>query len=154
WGYSLREQRTLLVPEQLVFYLDHRTGQANYIQECSNGCASGSCLEEALLHGLLELVERDSFLLTWHSARRPPEIDIATCRHPRVRYMRDRLALLGLDTHLFDLRIDLPMPTVMAVTVRRDGGRGRLCFAAGAGMDPDQAAHAALCETASYVPDL
>ena len=38
----------------------------NFVFECSNGCATGSCLEEAVLFGLLELVERDAFLLGWY----------------------------------------------------------------------------------------
>jgi ribosomal protein S12 methylthiotransferase accessory factor len=40
------------------------------------------------------------------------------------------------------------------VAVRRDGGLGTLCFAAGAGLDPDDAVRAALCEIASYIPTL
>ncbi|MFD3453296.1 YcaO-like family protein [Streptomyces sp. NPDC058691] len=31
----------------------------------SNGGAIGSCMEEAVLFGLLELIERDAFLLGW-----------------------------------------------------------------------------------------
>ena len=54
---------------------------------------------------------------------------------------------------LFDNRIDLPMPVVTGVAVRRDGGLGTLCSRAGAGLDPEDAVRAALCEIASYVPD-
>ena len=151
WGYSLRDRTPRLVPEQLVYYLDRRPGQSNFVQECSNGCASGSCPEEALLHGLLELIERDAFLLAWYSARPLPEIDIRSVRDPRTQFMRERVGLLGYDVRLFALRADLPVPVVMALAVRRDGGLGRLCFAAGSGLQPEDAVRAALCETASYV---
>ncbi|GAB3137385.1 hypothetical protein GCM10027290_03030 [Micromonospora sonneratiae] len=151
WGYSLRDDRPRLVPEQLVYYLDRNPGQTNFVQECSNGCASGSCPEEALLYGLLELVERDAFLLCWYSAHPLPEIDIRSVRDPQVHFMRERVGLLGYDVRLFDLRADLPVPVVMALAIRRDGGLGRLCFAAGSGLDPEDAVRAALCETASYV---
>jgi ribosomal protein S12 methylthiotransferase accessory factor len=55
---------------------------------------------------------------------------------------------------LFDMRVDLPVPVVMAVAERLDGGLGRLCFAAGASMDPLEAVRAALAETASYIPGM
>ncbi|MBM0274983.1 TOMM precursor leader peptide-binding protein [Micromonospora tarensis] len=152
WGQSLRDLRPVLVPEQLVYYLDRHRGEDNFVQECSNGCASGSCPEEAALYGLLELIERDAFLLTWYTGRTVPEIDIRTVRSPEVQFMRERINLFGYDVRLFDLRMDLPVPVVMAVAVRRDGGIGNLCFAAGSSLDPEDAVRAALCETASYVP--
>lgn len=152
WGYSLRDREPRLVPEQLVYYLDRRTDQRKFVQECSNGCASGSCPEEALLHAMLELVERDAFLLAWYGSARLAEIDPSTCRDERVHTMIDRVNLLGYDVRLFDTRADLPIPVVTAVAVRRDDGLGRLCFAAGASFDPDEAVRAALSETASYVP--
>ncbi len=151
WGHSLRDGRPILVPEQLVFYLDRRPYK-KFVQECSNGCASGSCTEEAILHAMLELLERDAFLLSWHGAARLPEIDLASCRDPRTRFMADRVARLGYTMRLFDMRADLPVPAVMAVGERRDGSPGTLCFGAGAGFDPEEAVRSAMSETASYVP--
>ena len=151
WGYSLRDERPVLVPEQLVFYLDRRPYK-KFVQECSNGCASGSCVEEAVLHAMLELLERDAFLLSWYGAARLPEIDLTSCRDPRVRFMRDRIARLGYGMRLFDMRAALPVPAVMAVAERRDGAPGTLCFGAGAGFDPEDAVRSAMSETASYVP--
>ncbi len=151
WGHSLRDDKPILVPEQLVFYLDRRPYK-KFVQECSNGCASGSCVEEAVLHAMLELLERDAFLLAWHGAARLPEIDLTSCRDPRIRFMQDRIARLGYGMRLFDMRADLPVPTVMAVAERRDGRPGTLCFGAGAGFEPEDAVRSAMSETASYVP--
>ncbi|WP_116202720.1 TOMM precursor leader peptide-binding protein [Amycolatopsis circi] len=154
WGFSLREQRPLLVPEQAVYYLDRLDRPPLYIQECSNGCAGGSCVEEAILHGLLELVERDAFLLNWYAKRSLPEIDVSTCDNPEIGFTCDRLRLLGYRPYLFDMRVDLPIPAVMAVIRRKDERLGTLCFSAGASLDPVDAVRAALCEAASYVTDL
>ncbi|TKT04629.1 TOMM precursor leader peptide-binding protein [Streptomyces lasalocidi] len=153
WGYSFGEQRPLLVPEQLVFYLDRRPDR-KFVQECSNGCASGSGVEEALLHGMLELIERDAFLLCWYGGARLPEIDPETCDDEEVHFVLDRVARLGYRMRLFDMRVDIPVPAVMAVAERLDGGLGRLCFAAGASLDPVQAVRAAIAETASYIPGM
>jgi ribosomal protein S12 methylthiotransferase accessory factor len=152
WGYSLRDDQPILVPEQIVYYGRTLVGEPGFVMECSNGCASGSSLEEAVLHGLFELIERDAFLLTWFGKARLPEIDPDSCTRADTVLMVDRVRRYGYDVRLFDSRIDLPVPVVTAVGVRRDGGLGRLCFAAGAGLDPEDAVQAALCETASYVP--
>jgi ribosomal protein S12 methylthiotransferase accessory factor len=42
---------------------------------------------------------------------------------------------------------------VTGVATRRDGGLGTLCLASGAGLDPEDAVSAALCEVATYVSD-
>jgi ribosomal protein S12 methylthiotransferase accessory factor len=151
WGYSLRDRRALLVPERLVYYLGRGAGP-NFVEECSNGCAIGSCAEEAILHGMLELIERDAFLLSWYGKLRLPEIDPDTCQRRSTRFMVDRLRMIGYDVRLFDNRIDFPVPVVTGVAVRRDGQLGALSFGAGSGLAPEDAVAAALCEFASYVP--
>lgn len=152
WGWSLRDNRAIAVPEQLAYYLDHRTDHRNTVQECSNGCASGTSVVEATLHGLLELLERDAFLTSWYAPLAPREIDVDSVGSPLVQHMRTQLDQLGYDLRCFDTRTDIPVPTVGAVAVRRDGGIGRLCFAGGASLDPTDAVRAAVCEVASYVP--
>ncbi|MEU7749264.1 TOMM precursor leader peptide-binding protein [Nonomuraea sp. NPDC049158] len=152
WGYSLRDRRAVLVPQRTVYYggaeRDH-----NFVMECSSGCASGASLEEATLHGMLELIERDSFMLAWYGKVSLPEIDPATCRDESL-FMIDRLRLCGYDVRLFDMRIDLSVPAVLAVAVRRDGGPGTLTFASGASLDPEEAVASALSEVASFAPTM
>ncbi|WP_181446606.1 TOMM precursor leader peptide-binding protein [Streptomyces sp. NTH33] len=153
WGYSFGERRPMLVPEQLVYYLDRRPDK-KFVQESSNGCASGTSPQEALLHGMLELIERDAFLLCWYGGARLPEIDASTCEDEEIQFILDRVARLGYRMRLFDMRVDIPVPAVMAMAERLDGGLGRLCFAAGASLDPVEAIRSAISETASYIPGM
>jgi len=120
WGYNFTEQRPMLVPEQLVFYLDRRP-EKKFVQECSSGCASGTSVDEALLHGMLELIERDAFLLCWYAGARLPEIDGSTCADEEIQFILDRVRKLGYRMRLFDMRVDIDVPAVMAVAERRDG---------------------------------
>ncbi|MFI7276947.1 TOMM precursor leader peptide-binding protein [Streptomyces sp. NPDC049879] len=152
-GWSLRDERPVLVPARLVHY-SAGVAADNFVFECSNGCATGGHPAEAVLHGLLELVERDAFLLAWYGRRRPPRIDLATCRTPGIRAALDRAALLGYDVHAYDTRADLPVPVVTALAVRRDGGEGLLSFGAAAGFDPEQTVAGALSEVLTYIPHL
>jgi ribosomal protein S12 methylthiotransferase accessory factor len=68
--------------------------------------------------------------------------------------MIDRAALQGYDVHAFDNRIDLAVPVVTALAVRRDGGPGTLAFAASAGFDPRAAVEGAVSEILTYIPHL
>ncbi|WP_327250475.1 TOMM precursor leader peptide-binding protein [Streptomyces sp. NBC_01244] len=153
YGHSLRDDRPVLVPARLVHYSAGLAAD-NFVFECSNGCAIGSCLEEALLGALLELVERDAFLLAWYGGLSLTEIDLATVPGTAVRTMADRAALQGYDVHAFDNRVDLAVPVVTGLAVRRDGGPGLFSFGAGAALDPATAVEAALSEVLTYIPHL
>ncbi|WP_345982308.1 TOMM precursor leader peptide-binding protein [Streptomyces sp. DSS69] len=153
WGHSLRDDRPILVPARLAHY-SAGVDADNFVFECSNGCATGGSPEEAILFGLLELVERDAFLLAWYGRARLTAIDLATATTPAVRSMLDRAALHGYDVHAFDTRMDLAVPVVTALAVRRDGGHGTLSFSAAAGFDPADTVEAALSEVLTYIPHL
>lgn len=150
-GYSLRDHRTVMVPARLVYYGSGSFAD-NFVFECSNGCASGGTLEEAVLFALLELIERDAFLLGWYGGADLTEIDLGAVPDRRVRTMIDRAGLQGYDVHVFDNRIDLAVPVATAVAARRDGGPGRLAFAAGASLRPESAILGALSEILTYLP--
>ncbi|MER7730281.1 TOMM precursor leader peptide-binding protein [Streptomyces erythrochromogenes] len=153
YGHSLRDDRPVLVPARLVHY-SAGVAADNFVFECSNGCAIGSCPEEALLGALLELVERDAFLLAWYGGLPLTGIDLASVPGSAVRTMADRAALQGYDVHAFDNRIDLAVPVVTGLAVRRDGGPGLFSFGAGAALDPVAAVEAALSEVLTYIPHL
>ncbi|WP_156726613.1 TOMM precursor leader peptide-binding protein [Streptomyces apocyni] len=153
WGHSLREDQPILVPARLAHY-SAGVEADNFVFECSNGCATGGSLEEAILFGLLELIERDAFLLAWYGRAHLAEIDLGSCRAPAIRTMLDRAALHGYDVHAYDTRMDLAVPVVTALAVRRDGGYGTLSFSAAAGFDPEGTVEAALSEVLTYIPHL
>ncbi|MFD7989825.1 TOMM precursor leader peptide-binding protein, partial [Kitasatospora indigofera] len=154
WGWSLRDRRPLLVPEILTYY--HAPGglENRFVQESSNGCASGGCLEEAVYFGLMEAVERDAFLLAWYGRLELPELDVRDAARPGIAAMVDRLAMYGYRARFFDTRTTFPVPVVTAVAERIDGGLGRLCFGAGASLDPEAALWAGLCEIATDAVNL
>lgn len=148
WGWSLRDHRALLVPEALAYY--HAVPvEDRFVQANSNGCASGGSLAEAAYHGLMEVVERDAFLLAWYGRQPLPEIDPRTSSRLRTRSMVDRLAMYGYRARFFDTRMTFDIPVVTGVAVREDRGFGTLAFGAGASLDPEAALAAALCEIAT-----
>jgi ribosomal protein S12 methylthiotransferase accessory factor len=63
-GISLPGGERVLLPAQLVF-LERPEGDPNVAVPTSSGCACGRTFDDAVLAGLLELVERDAFVLVW-----------------------------------------------------------------------------------------
>jgi ribosomal protein S12 methylthiotransferase accessory factor len=155
WGYSLRRGGAVLVPLQLAYYglgrSAHVTG-GRFVYEISNGCALGSSLAEAALHGLLEVIERDAFLACWYSQRAVDTVDLRGCADPFVRAMLARLSAEGLETQCYDIRCGLP-PAAFAIRLTDPELRfgPAALYAAGAHLDRDDALRAALAEAVTFV---
>jgi ribosomal protein S12 methylthiotransferase accessory factor len=151
WGYSFSQKRPILVPEQMVYYMFKRE-KGRFIQESSNGCAIGSSIEEAIFHGLLELIERDAFLLTWYARLSPPQIDPRSSQQRETLFLLEKIEQQGYELHLFDTRLDISIPSVVGIARRKKAGPGNIVVAAGCSLDPEDAIRGALCEIASYIP--
>ena len=57
-GRSLRDERFKYLPTSLLYFF-YRGGSTGHIHADLNGCAAGNTVEEAIVQGFLELVERD-----------------------------------------------------------------------------------------------
>ncbi len=84
----------------------------------STGFAAGSSFEDAVLSGLLEVIERDSLALWWLQQLPMPEIipDPSNI-DPRLSALLEQGRELGVDSHLYDLSTDLGVPVVGVIQV-------------------------------------
>ncbi|HVF05966.1 MAG TPA: TOMM precursor leader peptide-binding protein [Frankiaceae bacterium] len=150
WAWSLTRGRAVLVPECVAYYGSEAPwrapGRVRYCADTSNGCALGASVEEAVVHGLFEVAERDGFLLTWHRAATVPEIDVASVPDDLTRTLADRAACAGYDLRLFDVTTDLDIPSVWGLLWRRDGRAPASFSAAGSSPDPVKAVRGAVIE--------
>ncbi len=112
----------------------------------SNGCAAAATWPEAVLHGLLELVERDAVSLWWYPRSRRPAVD-PSILDPALRAQTDaRLRAAGREWWLLDLTHDLGVPVVAAVSRRVGAQSEAIVFGFGAHLDQARAAQRALGE--------
>ncbi|WP_010268898.1 TOMM precursor leader peptide-binding protein [Paenibacillus senegalensis] len=153
WGYSLTENRPVLLPESIAYY---SAGYADsFVEETSNGCSLGGSLSEAILHGMLEVIERDSFLLAWYRKLLLPPIDPDSAAGSELQWMRSRLRhIYGYELHLFNMTMDSGIPAIWVILRSRKEHDARLINAAAAHPDPEQAAINALHEAAAFIPVL
>lgn len=149
WGYSFLQERPLLVPEQLAYYSSGFGG--SFVVEGSNGCALGGSLEEAIFYGIMEVVERDAFLLTWYARLPAPRLDPASANDPELNLMVNRLkAVAGFDLHLYNITMENGIPGIWALAKNAKKEGANLICAAGAHLDPVRAAKSAIFELAAH----
>lgn len=158
WGWSFARGEPLLVPERCAYYgLPPSDSDPGFGYEISNGCALGGCLAEAILYGILEVAERDAFLLTWYARLPAPRIDLAGTADRAVPLLAATIqAETGYQLHLFDTTVEQGIPCVWALGTNPDPADGRpaLVCAAGAHPDRERAIRAALSELAPAIVDL
>ncbi|MBF8184155.1 TOMM precursor leader peptide-binding protein [Nonomuraea sp. K274] len=159
WGYSFAKAQPVLVPENQVYYYARHLpgGEQPFVFEVSNGCALGSCLEEAILHGLLEVVERDAFLLTWHARREVPLLDPALARDPALALQAAAItAETGHRVLCFDTTAEHGIPSVWVMAVDAEGRADRpaTAHAAGSALTLEQATMNALSELGPLLADV
>lgn len=150
WGYSFLQERPIMVPELLAYYsMGHGQG---FVFETSNGCALGGSLEEAIFYAILEVVERDSFLLTWYAQLPLPRIDINSANDRELRLMVERLqAVAGYDVYLFNATMENGIPSVWSLAKNRKQKGVNLICAAGAHPDPMRAVKSSIHEVAGML---
>ncbi|CAM3666641.1 TOMM precursor leader peptide-binding protein [Paracidovorax anthurii] len=112
----------------------------------SNGCAAGNCIEEAVLQGLLEVVERDATAIWWYNELPMPAFDLDRVAAGQVRLVQ---RTLGPEWSFWalDLTHDLGIPVVAAVG-QRDGA---WALGFGCSLDAAMACERALTELVQLV---
>jgi ribosomal protein S12 methylthiotransferase accessory factor len=121
----------------------------------SNGNASGNTLEEAILYGFLELVERDSVALWWYNRVQRPQVDpggmgLYYWDEMKRYYARE----LGRELHALDLTSDLGIPTFAVVSRRPQRAVEDIIVGFAAHLDPSVALLRALEEANQYLPSV
>ena len=126
WGYAFQRQRPILVPERYAYYgLPLNVNVVDnppFVYEISNGCALGSCLEEAVFHGALEVIERDALLMTWYARLSLPRIDLTSVPDPAVRLMIENIEYTsGYTVYAYDATLDHSVPCAWVMPVDEQG---------------------------------
>jgi len=126
-----------------------------YLIEEYNGPAAGNCLEEAILQGLCEVVERHVGSIISHDRLHTPIIDPDSVTDPVARELLEKFKQNGIVLHLRDFSMDTGIPTVAALaydpsTFPQDS---EIVFAAGTTTDPTKSLVRALTEVAQLAGD-
>ena len=115
----------------------------------TNGLASGNILEEAVLHGIFEVIERDAWSIFELTHKNYEQINIESIESKIITETIDKFESNGIKIKLMDFTADINIPTIAASaddTVTKDAGL--LTLGMGTHLDPEVAILRALTEVA------
>jgi oxazoline/thiazoline synthase len=144
--WSLRDERFKYLPTGLLYFFYGAGYQAD-----SNGCAAGNTLEEAIVQGFLELVERDAYAIWWYNRLQRAEVDLGHLNDSYVLDLQTQLAESGRRLWVLDVTSDLAIPTFVAITHWMQNGVENIEFGSGAHFDVRIALLRALTELNQFL---
>ena len=148
--WSLTGGRFRYVPLAYCYYGCARFADDDVCRADSNGCASGASLEDAILQGFLELVERDAVALWWYNRIRRATVDLDSFGWPYFRAIRAHYRSLGRRLWALDITSDLGIPAFAAAS--SDNAAHDLIVGFGAHFDAPLALSRALAEMNQFLP--
>ena len=144
--WSFTENRHRYLPTAMLYGMTpEQRGNAGLWAD-SNGCAAGNTLEEAILQGFFELVERDAFALWWYNRISRPEVHLESFGDEYLACAQDYYRKYDRDLWVLDITSDLGIPTFVALSHRTDGNAQDIIYGAGTHTDPKIAVLRAVCE--------
>jgi oxazoline/thiazoline synthase len=118
-AWSLESDACRYVPLAYCFAETPSASGRIFCDHNPNGTASGNCLEEAILHGFLELVERDAAAIWWYNELALPAVALSSFGDPFFDGMLAEYAALGFSLWVLSLTHDLGIPSFVAVAHRK-----------------------------------
>lgn len=147
-GYDIMNDLEVLVPENAIFHPYEPLRGNKLMRSNTNGLASGNTIEEAILHGLLEVIERDALSIAEYT--RNPGTEIELTEKDGLNYkLKRKMEDAGVPVKLWLLDSDIDIPTVVTAlddNVLKDPAL--LVMGAGSHLSPEIAVTRALTEAA------
>jgi oxazoline/thiazoline synthase len=150
-AHDLTRGGSRLVPAANAYY-GHPDASHFFCTTDANGTSAGNTVEEAILQGFLELVERDAVALWWYNRLRRPALDLASFGDPWVLDMVDHYRSIGRELHVLDLTHDLGIPVYAGISRSVERPTEDILASFGAHFDPGIALTRAISEVNQFLP--
>ena len=144
--WSLTEQMQKYLPTTFCYYNYPMPDASRFCKADSNGNAAGNTLEEAILQGFFELVERDSVAIWWYNRLSRPGVDLSSFDEPYFIKLQQFYRELNRELWVIDLTADFGIPAFAGLSRRTVGSSERISVGFGAHLDPTIAILRALTE--------
>ena len=144
--WSLTRGRHRYLPTSILYGMTPEQRGSSDLVADSNGCAAGNTLEEAILQGFFELVERDAFAIWWYNRLAVPGVDLESFDDDYLASAPGYYRRAGRDMWVLDVTADFGIPAFVALSRRTGADTEDIIYGAGAHADPRIAALRAVCE--------
>lgn len=152
WVKDLGGGPNKLVPASYCYYGHPDLYEKCYCLADSNGSAAGGVLEEAIVGGFTELIERDSVGIWWYNRISCPGLDLENIDDPYLVALREEHKRMGREIWALDLTSDSRVPCFGLFSARLDESPQDIIISFGCDLDPKLAFDAALDELNQFLP--
>jgi len=119
---SLIDSKEYLVPSHYVYLsYPYLPNEKSLYPGISTGVAAGSCLASAILRGIHEIIERDSYMIFYLNKLDAPRIDLESINEKKLQSILSILRRYNLELVSLDITTDLNIPVIASVIVDRTG---------------------------------
>ncbi|HEX7041782.1 MAG TPA: YcaO-like family protein [Patescibacteria group bacterium] len=154
---SLSTGERKLLPAQLATYNYQYLDKEPLITiPLSTGVATGNSLEDALQRAILEIVERDAYMISYLNKLPSPSIELNQIKSKKIKRVISTFKRYRLELTLVDITTDIEIPSFAAITIDRTGLGPAVSVGLKAGFDEEAAMISAIEEslmTRSWVRD-
>lgn len=138
----------ILVPAQLVYLSYAYLPEESVISfPITTGGAGGGTVAAAIARGIYEIIERDAFMIAYLRKLRAPRIDLSQIDHAPTQTLLEYLNRYRLEPFVFDITLDLGVPTFMAIVLDRSQVGPALSVGLKSHLHPYEALYGALIES-------
>ncbi len=115
-GYSIKTGEEVLIPSNAVYHPYNTEDITHIFYSNTNGLASGNTIEEAIFHGMMEVVERDAWSFFEAFKEEKKEVDCQDASNEYICELLDKFRSANVAIKLIDLTADNNIPTIGAVS--------------------------------------
>lgn len=149
-SHDLITDKDYFIPTNAIYHpYTHENACESLFKSNTNGLASGNILEEAILHGIFEVIERDAWSIFELTHKNYNQINLDSIESELINETIEKFTSQGINIKLMDFTADIKVPTIAASaddTITRDAGL--LTLGIGTHLDPEVAILRALTEVA------
>jgi len=144
WAYNMTREQEVLVPFNWFFAINE-----------FNGPSAGNCVEEALIQGICEVVERHVSSIVSQNKLSTPAIRTNSITDPAVIEMMTKYERAGVRLSISDFSLNTGIPSVgvLGFDPSTFPGRSEIVWTAGTTPGPEKALSRALTEVAQLAGD-
>ncbi|MTI32497.1 TOMM precursor leader peptide-binding protein [Xanthovirga aplysinae] len=124
-----------------------------YAYPDSNGSAAGNTLEEAILQGFLELVERDAVAIWWYNRIKRPMVDLKKANNPYITSILEYYRSINRSLTVLDITTDMGIPVFVAISHSLEPKQpDKILYGFGAHLDANIALERSIIELNQLLP--
>ncbi len=144
-GKNLITKERTYIPKQITsWFSENMKARGIFINATTNGIAGYFTKDGAVLRGLLEVVQRDAFLVHWLTMT-PPEVILEETLPEKIREKIKEFELFGISVYLLNVT-SISIPTIFIAAINRQAKLPQVVLSGASAVSFEEAILSALTE--------